>query len=198
MKRLFDFFFSILMLIVLSPLIIILIIFVGFGVGFPVFFKQLRPGLNGKPFYIYKFRSMTNEVDEHGCLLPDEKRMTGTGRIMRKLSLDELPQLLNVIKGDLSLVGPRPLLMEYLPLYTTEQMKRHDVRPGITGWSQINGRNGISWSEKFELDVWYVNNRTFWLDLKILILTIAKVAKSEGINPKGKETTEVFTGKENE
>ena len=145
------------------------------------FLKQQRPGLNGNPFHVYKFRTMKDERDSNGELLPDHIRLTSFGRFLRKYSLDELPQLFNVVKGDISLVGPRPLLMEYLPLYTKEQAKRHDVRPGVTGWAQVNGRNAIEWEEKFKLDVWYVENQSFLLDIKILYLTIFKVLKSEGI-----------------
>lgn len=162
--------------------------------GSPIIFKQKRPGLYGKPFYVYKFRTMTDEKDENGKLLPDEVRLTKTGKIIRKLSLDELPQLFNVLKGELSLVGPRPLLMEYLPLYTTEQARRHEVKPGITGWAQVNGRNAISWEEKFALDVWYVDNQSFWLDMKILFMTVIKVFKREGISQEGQATIEKFTG----
>ena len=157
-------------------------------------FKQRRPGLHGKSFYVYKFRTMTDARDENGNLLPDEVRLTKTGKLIRKLSLDELPQLFNVLKGDISLVGPRPLLMEYLPLYTKEQARRHEVKPGITGWAQVNGRNAISWEEKFEHDVWYVDNQSFWLDIKILFLTVLKVFKSEGINQDGQATIEKFKG----
>lgn len=162
--------------------------------GAPVVFKQERPGLYGKPFYLLKFRTMNNAHDSAGNLLSDAARMTTLGRKLRALSLDELPQLLNVIKGDLSLVGPRPLLMEYLELYTPEQARRHEVKPGITGWAQINGRNAISWEEKFKLDVWYVDNRTFILDIRILWLTMIKVFKREGINQQGYETIEKFKG----
>ncbi len=154
----------------------------------------MRPGLDGKPFNLYKFRTMTEERDINGQRVPDYMRLTPFGQFLRKYSLDEFPQLINVIKGDISLVGPRPLLMEYLPLYTKEQAKRHNVRPGITGWAQINGRNAITWEEKFELDVWYINNRSFSLDLKILFLTTIKVIRSEGINQSGNTTMEHFTG----
>jgi sugar transferase EpsL len=162
--------------------------------GSPILFKQQRPGLHGKPFYVYKFRTMSNERDEKGQLLPDHIRLTPFGKFLRKFSLDELPQLLNVLKGDISLVGPRPLLMEYLDLYTLQQARRHEVRPGITGWAQINGRNAISWEEKFKLDVWYVDHQSFWLDIKILYLTILKVIKSEGISQTGHVTIEKFKG----
>ena len=162
--------------------------------GSPIIFKQERPGINGKPFYFYKFRSMTDERDGSGEVLPDAARLTPFGKCIRKYSLDEFPQLINVVKGDLSLVGPRPLLMDYLPLYTEEQFKRHQVRPGITGWAQINGRNAITWEEKFHLDVWYVHNQSFLLDFKILLLTVVKVFKTEGINQPGSVTIEKFRG----
>lgn len=194
MKVLFDITCSIIGLIILSPIIIITAILIRIKLGSPIIFKQQRPGLHGKPFFVYKFRTMTNERDENGELLPDHVRLTKFGRLLRKFSLDELPQLFNVLKGDISLVGPRPLLMEYLELYTPEQARRHEVRPGITGWAQVNGRNAISWEEKFKLDVWYVDNRTFWLDIKILFLTVLKVFKSEGINQAEKITMEKFTG----
>lgn len=194
MKRLFDIITSIIILLVFSIPIIITGLIIYFRLGSPVIFKQKRPGLHGKPFYIYKFRTMTNETDSEGNLLPNEERITATGKIMRKLSLDELPQLFNVLKGDISLVGPRPLLMEYLPLYNKEQARRHDVRPGITGWAQVNGRNNISWEERFKLDVWYVDNQSFLLDIKILFLTVLKVFKREDINPDNKEFVEKFKG----
>ncbi|MFD1707482.1 sugar transferase [Siminovitchia sediminis] len=194
MKGLFDITSSIIGILILAPVIFLTAILVRIKLGSPVLFKQKRPGLHGKPFYVYKFRTMTNERDENGDLLPDHLRLTKFGRFLRKLSLDELPQLFNVLKGDLSLVGPRPLLMEYLDLYTPEQARRHEVKPGITGWAQVNGRNAISWEEKFDLDVWYVDNRTFWLDLKILLLTILKVFKSEGINQAQNIPMKKFTG----
>lgn len=194
LKRLFDIITSIILLLVFSVPIIIIAIPIYLRLGSPVIFKQKRPGLNGKPFYIYKFRTMTNEIDSKGNLLPNEYRITTTGKIIRKLSLDELPQLFNVLKGDISLVGPRPLLMEYLPLYNKEQARRHDVRPGITGWAQVNGRNNISWEERFKLDVWYVDNQSFLLDIKILFLTVGKVFKREDINPDNKEFVEKFKG----
>ena len=178
------------------PIFLITAIIVRLFLGSPIIFKQIRPGLNGKPFEVYKFRSMNDKRDKDGELLPDDIRLTTVGKILRKLSLDELPQLFNVLKGDISLVGPRPLLLEYLPLYTERQSRRHEVKPGITGWAQVNGRNAISWEEKFELDVWYVDNRTFWLDIKILFMTIKKVFKSEGINQSGKATMEKFKGSE--
>jgi|SRR5690625_7307 len=181
-------------IIILSIPILATALVVRWKLGSPVIFKQKRPGLFDKPFYVYKFRTMTDEKDASGSLLPDEVRLTKTGKLIRKLSLDELPQLFNVLKGDLSLVGPRPLLTEYLPLYTKEQARRHDVKPGITGWAQVNGRNAISWEEKFEHDVWYVDNQSFWLDIKILFLTVLKVFKSEGINQEGQSTIQKFEG----
>ncbi|KKI91442.1 sugar transferase [Bacillus sp. SA1-12] len=194
MKRFFDFTVSLLLIIILSPLMLLISILVKIKLGSPILFKQQRPGLHTQPFYFYKFRTMTDEKGENGILLPDQYRLTSFGIFLRKSSLDEFPQLINVLKGDISLVGPRPLLMEYLSLYTNEQAKRHLVRPGITGWAQINGRNSISWEEKFKLDVWYVENRTFLLDLKILFLTVYKVIKSQGINQPGNATVEKFKG----
>ncbi|MFB3161333.1 sugar transferase [Neobacillus sp. 179-J 1A1 HS] len=194
MKRLFDFTVSLVLLVSFSPFFFIFALSVKLKLGSPIIFKQQRPGLYGKPFYLYKLRTMTDERDHKGQLLPDDKRLTTFGQFLRKYSIDEYPQLINVIKGDISLVGPRPLLMEYLPLYTKEQSMRHNVRPGITGWAQINGRNAITWEEKFNLDIWYVNNYSFLLDFKILILTIYKVAVSEGINQPGNATMESFTG----
>ncbi|MFB5197814.1 sugar transferase [Neobacillus sp. KR4-4] len=194
MKRSFDLIVSLVIFICLFPVFLMFAFLVKLKLGSPIIFKQLRPGLNAKPFYLYKLRSMTNQRDSNGKVLPDYLRITPFGKFLRKYSLDEYPQLLNVIKGDISLVGPRPLLMEYLPLYTKEQSKRHQVKPGITGWAQINGRNAITWEEKFELDVWYVNNRSFLLDMKILFLTVYKVAVSEGINQPGQVTMESFKG----
>lgn len=194
MKRLFDSIVSLLTLIILSPVIGVTAILIRSKIGYPVIFKQERPGLNGEPFFVYKFRTMTDERNEHGVLLPDDVRLTSFGKIIRKLSLDELPQLLNVLKGEMSFVGPRPLLVEYLPLYNERQARRHEVRPGITGWAQVNGRNAISWEEKFELDVWYVENGSFWLDIKILFMTVLKVFKSEGISQDGQATMTKFSG----
>jgi sugar transferase EpsL len=194
LKRLFDFTVSLILLVCISPIFFIFAILVRIKLGSPIIFKQQRPGLYGKPFYLYKLRTMTTERDQNGLLLQDEKRLTPFGQFLRKFSLDEYPQLFNVLKGDISLVGPRPLLMEYLPLYTKEQFARHNVRPGITGWAQVNGRNAISWEEKFKLDVWYVNNHSFLLDLKILFLTVYKVAASEGINQPGQATIQTFQG----
>lgn len=166
----------------MSPCMLLLVLLIRWKLGNPIFFKQQRPGLHGKPFYLYKFRTMNNEMDSKGNLLPDGQRITSLGLFLRRFSLDELPQFINVVKGDLSLVGPRPLLMEYLPLYSEEQAKRHLAKPGITGWAQINGRNSITWEEKFELDVWYVEHQTFLLDLKILWFTFLKVIRSENVN----------------
>lgn len=194
MKRLFDLFVSIVLFAGLFPIFIVVALMVRIKIGSPIIFKQQRPGLYGKPFSLYKLRTMTNEKNEKGELLPDYIRQTSFGEFLRKYSLDEYPQLVNVIKGDISLVGPRPLLMEYLSLYTKEQAMRHNVRPGITGWAQVNGRNSITWEEKFKLDVWYVEHHTFWLDVKILFLTIVKVLKSEGINQPGNATVECFKG----
>lgn len=194
MKRLFDFTVSFIALFVLWPVIAVVALFVRWKIGSPVLFKQPRPGLKGEVFHVYKFRTMTDARDVQGELLPDAVRLTSFGKVMRKLSLDELPQLWNVLKGDMSFVGPRPLLVEYLPLYNERQARRHDVRPGITGWAQVNGRNAISWEQKFEYDVWYVKNRSLWLDFKILLLTVKKVFVSEGISQEGQATMEKFRG----
>lgn len=194
MKRVVDLSAALLGLIFLTPVIISLAIFIRLKLGFPILFIQTRPGLDSKPFHMIKFRTMTDARDVHGNLLPDSVRLTSFGRFLRTTSLDELPELFNVLKGDMSLVGPRPLLMEYLPLYSSEQARRHDVRPGITGWAQINGRNAISWEEKFKLDIWYVENQSFWLDLKILLITIKKVFIRDGINAIGEATMPKFTG----
>jgi len=179
----------------LLPIIVVIMIAVRIKLGSPIFFKQVRSGLQGKPFYIYKFRTMTDERDQYQRLCSDEIRLTTFGKFLRSYSLDELPQLFNVLKGDMSFVGPRPLLMDYLSLYNEEQLRRHEVRPGITGWAQINGRNAISWEEKFKLDVWYVDNRTFFLDIKILLITIVKVFRAKDINQPSKATVERFVGK---
>lgn len=194
MKRSFDILSALIALIILSPLFLLIALCVRIGIGAPVFFRQVRPGLNGIPFELIKFRTMVDKTDPDGNVLDDSERMTALGRILRSTSLDELPELLNVLKGDMSLVGPRPLLMEYLPLYNNDQARRHEVRPGITGWAQVNGRNAISWEKKFELDVWYVDNMSFWLDMKILWLTIIKVLCREGINQNGQATMEKFRG----
>ncbi|WP_271400578.1 sugar transferase [Salinicoccus roseus] len=196
MKRTFDVVAASAGLILLSPVMIGIALAIKRKMGGPVLFKQVRPGLNGEPFKLYKFRTMTDARDASGALLPDAARMTPAGERLRRWSLDELPQLINVVRGDLSLVGPRPLLMQYLPLYDSEQMRRHEVRPGITGWAQVNGRNSLSWPEKFGLDVWYVNNRTFMLDLRILLMTVIKVIRREGIIQPGESTMCAFTGNE--
>lgn len=196
LKRFFDIMASLIGIIVLSPIFAILVITVLIKHGSPILFKQQRPGLHGEPFTFYKFRTMTNEKDEKGNLLSDKDRLTSFGSFLRKTSLDELPSLFNVVKGDMSLVGPRPLLMQYLPLYNDFQKRRHEVKPGITGWAQVNGRNAISWQKKFELDVWYVENQSFWLDVKILFFTVYKVFKREGISANGEATVEYFKGNE--
>lgn len=195
MKRLFDLSVSALALLVLALPLLVLIWLVRRKLGSPVFFRQVRPGLNGLPFEMVKFRTMTDERGSDGQLLPDAVRLTSFGRFLRSTSLDELPELWNVLKGEMSLVGPRPLLMEYLPLYSPEQARRHDVRPGVTGWAQVNGRNAISWEEKFELDVWYVDHQSLWLDFKILWLTVKKVLVREGISAAGDATMPIFKGK---
>lgn len=194
MKRVFDVIAAIFAMLLLSPVMLATAALVKMKMGGPVIFRQMRPGFQGVPFSLYKFRTMTDAVDENGALLPDSERLTPVGVMIRRYSLDELPQLINVIRGDLSLVGPRPLLMQYLPLYSKRQMRRHEVRPGITGWAQVNGRNTIAWEEKFEMDVCYVENQSFWLDLKIIGMTVQRVLKSEGINQKGESTARAFTG----
>jgi sugar transferase EpsL len=194
LKRIFDFVTAGMLLIILSPVIALTAVLVRMKLGSPVIFKQERPGWHGKPFFVYKFRTMTSEKDSLGQLLPDHLRLTAFGSFMRKFSLDELLQLVNVLKGELSLIGPRPLLMEYLPLYTEEQAKRHSVRPGITGWAQIHGRNAVTWEERFERDVWYVENQSLALDIKILLLTVKKVMKSEGVSNNNHATMPVFQG----
>jgi len=193
-KRLFDFSASLTALLFLSPFYLLLMLLVLTYLGAPIFFTQTRPGLRGKAFKMVKFRTMTNSRGIDGDLLLDAQRLTRFGHFLRATSLDELPELWNVIKGDMSLVGPRPLLMEYLPLYSNEQASRHNVRPGITGWAQVNGRNAISWEEKFKYDVWYVENQSFWLDMKIIWLTIKKVIAREGISANGEATMPKFTG----
>lgn len=193
-KRVFDFIVGLLGLTILIVPILCIYVLVFFLIGHPVFFTQMRPGLNGAPFKLIKFRSMTDARDSRGQLLSDSQRLTRFGQFLRSSSLDELPELWNVIKGEMSLVGPRPLLMEYLPLYSSEQKRRHNVRPGITGLAQISGRNAITWQEKFELDIWYVENQTFWLDVKIILLTIKKVLKREGISASGEATMSRFRG----
>jgi len=193
-KRLLDVILSLLALLLLSPLLAILALWVRIKLGSPIFFRQQRPGLHGKPFMLYKFRTMTDARNEQGDLLPDAERLTTLGRFLRSSSLDELPELWNVLKGEMSLVGPRPLLMKYLPRYTTEQARRHEVRPGITGWAQVNGRNALTWEEKFALDVWYVDHLSCWLDGKIIALTVWKIFKREGINQPGQATAAEFMG----
>lgn len=194
-KRFFDFCVALVAIIVLSPILLLTTIFLHFAnKGAGAFFTQERPGKNAKIFRVIKFKTMTDERDANGNLLPDAQRLTKVGRIVRSLSLDELPQLFNVLKGDMALIGPRPLLVKYLPLYTVEQMRRHEVRPGITGWAQVNGRNTISHTKKFEYDVWYVDHLTFALDCKILLLTIKKVFVREGISAEGEATAETFNG----
>jgi len=194
MKRFFDLICSLLALTLLAPVLLWVSYMVRIQLGTPILYRQVRPGLNGKPFEMIKFRTMSNALDVQGRSLPDHERMTSLGRFLRATSLDELPELWNVIKGDMSLVGPRPLLMEYLPLYDSHQYRRHEVRPGITGWAQINGRNALSWEDKFELDVWYIENRSFWLDIKILLLTVKKVLVRDGISAEGEVTMPRFTG----
>jgi len=193
-KRLFDIILSIVLIIVFSPFYIVVSILILVKMGRPILFRQKRPGFNEKIFGIYKFRTMTNDTDKDGNLLPDEQRLLGLGKTIRSLSLDELPQIFNVLKGEMSFVGPRPLLVQYLPLYNDRQKKRHDVKPGITGWAQVNGRNAISWKQKFEYDVWYVENQSFWLDIKILWLTFLKVVKRSDISSDSSVTMEAFKG----
>jgi lipopolysaccharide/colanic/teichoic acid biosynthesis glycosyltransferase len=194
-KRIFDVIFSMLMLVVLTPIFILLAQLVRYKLGSPIFFKQARPGLNGIFFNIFKFRTMTNECDLKGVLLSDKERLTKFGRFLRSTSLDELPELWNVLKGEMSLVGPRPLLKKYLPFYSKEQTRRHEVKSGITGWAQVNGRNGLSWEEKFKMDIWYVDNRSLWLDLKILFLTVGKVITRDGVSPRNSEIMPRFDKK---
>jgi lipopolysaccharide/colanic/teichoic acid biosynthesis glycosyltransferase len=193
-KRIVDITIIFLSIPFLIPIFIITSLFVRIQLGSPIFFRQRRPGQHGKPFEMIKFRTMTTQKDRNGSLLPDEKRLTAFGKFLRSSSLDELPELWNVLKGDMSLVGPRPLLPEYLPLYSPEQARRHDVKPGITGWAQINGRNTISWEEKFALDVWYVENQSLWLDIRILFLTIKKVLIRDGISADNSATMPKFKG----
>lgn len=194
MKRLTDIIISFILLIVLSPILLALAVLILLFLGSPICFCQTRPGLYGKPFKMVKFRTMTDAKDAEGNLLEDDLRLTSFGKFLRSTSLDELPELINVLKGEMSLVGPRPLLMEYLPLYSAEQARRHEVRPGVTGWAQVNGRNAISWEEKFNYDVWYVDNHSLLLDLKILFLTIKKVLVRDGITAEQHATTEKFKG----
>lgn len=193
-KRAVDILASAGALVVLSPVLLGVAYMVRKNLGSPVLFRQVRPGMHGKSFEMIKFRTMRDAVDAQGNVLPDHERLTPFGRFLRSTSLDELPELWNVLKGDMSLVGPRPLLMEYLPLYSPEQARRHDVRPGVTGWAQINGRNAISWEDKFKLDVWYVDNQSLWLDIRIIFLTIKKVVVRDGISAEGEATMSKFTG----
>ena len=194
MKRLLDFFVALSAVILLAPVFAVVAWLIRCKLGSPVLFRQIRPGLRGRPFAMVKFRTMRDAVDAHGNPLPDFERMTSFGGFLRSSSLDELPELWNVLKGEMSLVGPRPLLMEYLPLYSSVQARRHEVRPGVTGWAQVNGRNALSWDEKFQLDVWYVDNQSFWLDLKILSLTVKKVLAREGVSAPGDATMPKYTG----
>jgi lipopolysaccharide/colanic/teichoic acid biosynthesis glycosyltransferase len=193
-KRSLDLGLSLSALLLLAPLLVILALFVRVKLGAPILFRQPRPGLRGKPFILYKFRTMTDARDAQGNLLPDAQRLTAFGRFLRSASLDELPELFNVIKGEMSLVGPRPLLIQYLERYTPEQMRRHHVLPGLTGWAQVNGRNALTWEQKFELDVWYVEHQSFSLDLKIIFMTAWKILKREGINQTGQATAQEFMG----
>lgn len=193
-KRLLDFTLSLLALIVLSPVLLITALLVRTKLGSPVIFCQERPGKDGRIFHLYKFRSMTDQRDENGQLLPDSVRLTAFGKKLRATSLDELPELINILRGDMSIVGPRPLLVKYLPLYNEEQRHRHDVRPGLTGWAQVNGRNALSWEEKFRLDVWYVEHISFWTDVKVILTTVKKVFVREGISSDTAATMEEFTG----
>ena len=193
-KNLFDKTLALFLIILFSPIYIVVSLLIFFKMGSPILFRQKRPGYKEKIFGIYKFRTMTNEKDVNGNLLPDEQRLIGIGKFIRSTSLDELPQLFNVLKGEMSFVGPRPLLEEYLPLYNEKQKRRHDVKPGITGWAQVNGRNAISWEQKFDYDVWYVDNQSFWFDIKILWLTFLKVVKRSDISSSTSSTMEKFTG----
>ena len=193
-KRFFDILFAFLGILILLPIYVFIMLLVAFNFGIPMLFKQARPGLNEKVFNMYKFRTMTDERDEDGTLLSDKVRLTDFGKFLRSTSLDELPGLWNVLKGDMSLVGPRPLLVEYLPLYSERQARRHEVKPGVTGWAQVNGRNAISWEEKFDLDVWYVDNQSIWLDIKILWMTVKKVIVRDGISQSNHVTMDKFKG----
>ena len=197
-KSIFDKTLALFLIILFSPIYIVVSLLIFFKMGSPILFRQKRPGYKEEIFGIYKFRTMTNEKDANGNLLPDDKRLVGIGKFIRSTSLDELPQLFNVLKGEMSFVGPRPLLKEYLPLYNEKQKRRHDVKPGITGWAQVNGRNAISWEQKFDYDVWYVDNQSFWLDIKILWLTFLKVVKRSDISSSTSSTMEKFTGSKNE
>ena len=194
-KRVFDLSLALSGLILLAPLLLIIGVLVAINCGRPIFFIQTRPGIEGQPFKIFKFRTMTDACDSQDCILSDADRLTPFGRFLRSTSLDELPELINVVKGDMSLVGPRPLLVEYLQLYSTEQARRHEVKPGITGWAQVKGRNALSWDEKFKLDVWYVDNQSFLLDIKILFMTVMTTICREGISAEGEATMSRFEGK---
>lgn len=198
LKRTVDLILGITAVILLSPILLITAVLVSQKLGSPIFFTQVRPGKDGKPFKMVKFRTMRDAIDAQGNPLPDTERLTPFGRRLRSTSIDELPELWNVIKGEMSLVGPRPLLMEYLPLYSTEQAKRHDLKPGMTGWAQINGRNAISWEDKFKLDTWYVQHQSLWLDIKIMALTVKKVLVRDGISAEGEATMTKFMGQQNE
>jgi sugar transferase EpsL len=193
-KRIIDFIISLILLIILFPLNVVLVGFIRLFLGSPILFRQQRPGKNANPFTLFKYRTMNNQHDSHGVLLNDSERLTQFGKFLRSTSMDELPSLINVLKGDMSLVGPRPLLMHYLNRYTFEQARRHEVKPGITGWAQVNGRNAISWEDKFRLDVWYVNNISIWLDIKILFMTVWKTINRADINQEGQATTLEFMG----
>lgn len=197
-KRFVDIVVALTALVFIAPFLLLIALLIVRRLGKPILFKQVRPGLNGKPFEMVKFRTMKYAVDSDGNPLPDSERLTPFGQFLRSSSLDELPELWNVLKGDMSLVGPRPLLMEYLPLYSSEQYRRHEARPGVTGWAQVNGRNTVSWEEKFEMDVWYVDNQSLWLDIKILFLTVKKVLVRDGISAEGEATMTRFTGNKNE
>ena len=196
-KRLFDIIAAFIGLIILSPVILLTAILVRIFLGTPILFSQQRPGYKGRPFFIYKFRTMTDRLSPDGNLLPDSERLTPFGRFLRSLSIDELPELFNILRGEMSFVGPRPLLMQYLPLYSPEQARRHDVVPGLTGWAQVNGRNAIDWPTRFKLDVWYVDHWSFWLDIQIILMTVGKVFKPTDVNQEGQATVEYFTGNDN-
>jgi sugar transferase EpsL len=193
-KRVFDLALSVPGLLVITPVLLLTAVAVRLRMGSPILFRQCRPGLHGRPFTLLKFRTMTDAAEEQARALPDEERLTPLGRLLRRTSLDELPEVINVVRGDMSLVGPRPLLMKYLDRYTREQMRRHEVRPGITGWAQVNGRNALTWEEKFELDLWYVDNQSLWLDMKILWMTVAQVIGGRGVSARGHATMPEFTG----
>ncbi len=197
-KRVFDLLLASVAGLIFLPVILVLVLIIRFAIGSPVFFKQRRPGLHAESFFIYKFRTMNDKKNCHGELLSDAERLTSFGRWLRSTSLDELPSLWNVLKGEMSLVGPRPLLMEYVPLYNAVQVRRHEVKPGVTGWAQVNGRNAISWQDKFKLDVWYVDHQSLWLDIKIIFLTIKKVFFRDGISAEGEATMPKFTGNSSE